>query len=238
MPTSLRILTPRIRVDLQGGPGGLWPTLRLGEKLFRVVFLAHRRKPAPTGAVELLLPAASREPCRPASCLCSAASHLPPVGRRRPPLGRLGAFPAPAATCQPPASATQPTLPVRLRPPVPQCWAVGLGHQPTLPSGPSGSLMVRPPCSARHGGASGLPPSLLGAVSPPSLAAASLAPCSAAPCSMPSCSAASRAGVPRCRAPATLPSGPVAPPYSTGSIAPLAQVLCATVGLPGIVFAS
>jgi hypothetical protein len=32
--------------DLQGGPGGSWPTLRLGEKLFRVVFSAHAAHPS------------------------------------------------------------------------------------------------------------------------------------------------------------------------------------------------
>jgi hypothetical protein len=32
--------------DLQGGSGGPWPTLRLGEKLFRVVFSAHAARPS------------------------------------------------------------------------------------------------------------------------------------------------------------------------------------------------
>jgi hypothetical protein len=124
-----------------------------------------------------LLPAASRAPCRPAH------ARPPPVWRL------LAAFPAPAAACLPPTSATRPTPPVCLRPPMSWCRAAGLGHQPTLPFGPSGgpaSLLgstwrrLRPPSlPARRGG----PASLLGAAVPPSLAPASLAPCFAAPCS-------------------------------------------------------
>jgi hypothetical protein len=137
----------------------------IGKKLFRVVFSAHRRTPAPTGAAELLLPAASRASCHPAPCSCSAASRLAPAGRRRPPLGRLGAFPAPTAVCRPPVSATRPTLPVHLRPPVSWCRAVDLDHHPTLPSGPSDG-----PASLLGSARRRLrPPSLLDAAAPPSL---------------------------------------------------------------------
>jgi hypothetical protein len=177
---------------------------------------------------------------------CSAASApslllLPHAGRRcSPPASRV-AVPG----CRPPAH-----LALRaLHPPVvqPTCSAQHGGASGLPPclaqwcTGASGSPASLPPCSTRRC----LPPSL--------------APCSAAPCScchLPPCLAApcrpaalaatavlpqsvnlsaSRAGVPRCRAPATLPSEPVTPPCLTGSTAPLAPVFCATV--PGIVFA-
>jgi hypothetical protein len=228
--------------DLQGGPGGLWPTLRLGEKLFRVIFSAHRRTPAPTGAVKLLLPTASRAPCHPAPCSCSAASHLAPVDRRRPPLGCLGAFLAPAIACRPPTSATRPTPPLASRAAMSGCRPQPPAHpalQALWRSGGLASLLsaaVRPPSlPARRGG----PTSLLGSarrcLRPPSLPArrsgASLPPWPLPPWLPGRCAAVPGAGHPALRASGTSLLDRLH--FSPGSSA-----LCDCADLSGIVFAS
>jgi hypothetical protein len=247
-----------------------WGTvhLRLREKIFRVVFSTHRLTLAPTGAerpscccmppVErraTLRPARARSPrrlpvgrlsCRPVPC--SAASMPPGWPPPVPPyalLGRLSAFPAPAAPCRPSASTSG--LPCR-------CARL-LATSPPCPPGPPPSggpasllgsarrCLLPPSRSAWRGGASLAPCSTARLLMLP---LASVLGCSTAPCRPAALAATavlpqsislstSQAGVPRCGAPATLPSGPVAPPCSTGSTAPLATVLCATV--PGIVFA-
>jgi hypothetical protein len=161
---------------------------------------------------------ATRPPQRlPCSCCC-----LPATGVRH------------STHSTSPPSASRAAVP-GCRPQPPAHPALQALRQSGLPAqlstvAPPASL---PPFLARWSGL----PARLGTVAPP----ASLPPCSARwrlppwlHCSVLSafmlgCSATSRAGVPRCRAPATLPFRPVAPPCSTGSTAPLAHVLCATV---------
>jgi hypothetical protein len=147
-------------------------------------------------------------------CSCSAASRLAPAGRRRPPLGRL-----PCSCCRLPAadvrhSAHSASLP-------PASHVVVPGCRPRPPAHPALRALRR----------SGLP-ARLDMAAPP----ASLPPCSTRRSGLPARHGGASLPGPclpgsllRCRALATLPSGPVAPPCSTGSTAPLAQVLYVTV---------
>jgi hypothetical protein len=102
---------------------------------------------------------------------------LPPSKGLPPP---CSAASAPSLLLLPPAGRRRPPLASRAA--VPGCWPPA--HPALRALRPPA---VRPPCSARHGGASGLPPALLGVVAPPWLPAP-LLDCSC--CRLPPCSVA------------------------------------------------